>query len=170
MDFIIYINNIKREIIWGIKKSRTLEQKDINLIHNLLNNMPTIFAKILNNEIPFYKIHENDNFLAFLDAFPIAKGHTLVIPKLAVDNFWDMNAEGLEKILKFAQPIAKAIEKYTACKKCALAVVGLEIAHAHLHLLPVNAVNELNFNQKKQQLSSTEMEQIQYELNKLILK
>lgn len=130
--------------------------------------MPTIFAKILRAEVPVYKICENDDFLAFLDAFPIAPAHTLVIPKQAVDNFWDMSSSELSAILNFARPIAKAIEKYTGCQKCGSAVVGLEVAHAHLHLVPVNEVKDLDFTQSKLRLSPQEMQQIQQDLQKLL--
>lgn len=132
--------------------------------------MATVFAKILRAEIPVYKIQEDENFLAFLDAFPIAKAHTLVIPKLAVDNFWDMDLELLSKILQFAKPIAKAIEQYTDCQKCGSAVVGLEVAHAHLHLVPINAVKDLNFNQPKLSLNHSEMQQIQQDIQQLLPK
>lgn len=130
--------------------------------------MPTVFAKILRAEIPAYKICENQDFLAFLDAFPIARAHVLVIPKQATDNFWDINTQLLSKILPFAQPIAKAIQTYTGCTKCASAVVGLEIAHAHLHLVPINHIQDLDFTRPKLQLSATEMQEIQQQLQQLI--
>lgn len=122
--------------------------------------MPTIFSKIIRGEIPAYTIKEDDRFLAFLDIAPVQKGHTLVIPKKPIDNFWDMDTSLLQAILLFSQPIARAIEKSFQCKKCGLSVVGLEVAHAHLHLIPVNNTQDIGFN-NKQILSKEEMASIQ---------
>ena len=109
----------------------------------------TIFSKIINGEIPSFKIAENEKFYAFLDINPLVEGHTLVIPKLEVDKFLDMPDDYLKEILLFAKPIATAIEKSFPCNRCGLSVVGLEVPHAHLHLIPLNTMNDINFTRKK---------------------
>lgn len=109
----------------------------------------TIFSKIIAGEIPSYKIAENDRFFAFLDIFPLREGHTLVVPKIEVDNFFDMPDTYLEHLLVFARPIAKAIEAAFPCNRCGLSVVGLEVPHAHLHLIPINSADDLNFTRGK---------------------
>lgn len=121
----------------------------------------TIFSKIIAGEIPSYKIAEDESFYAFLDIFPLVKGHVLVIPKIEVDKFFDMNDQYLSQILLFAKPIAKAIEKVIDCNRCALSVVGLEVPHAHLHLLPINSINDTNFTKEKLKLSVDEFAEIQ---------
>jgi histidine triad (HIT) family protein len=105
----------------------------------------TIFSKIIAGEIPSYRIAENDRFYAFLDIFPLREGHTLVVPKIEVDKFFDLPDEYLGEMLLFAKPIARAIERAFACNRCGLAVVGLEVPHAHLHLVPIDDVDDLNF-------------------------
>lgn len=109
----------------------------------------TIFSKIIAGEIPSYRIAENEKFFAFLDIFPLREGHVLVIPKVEVDNFFDVPDEYLSEMLVFAKPIAKAIEKAFSCNRCGISVVGLEVPHAHMHLVPINSVNDLNFTQSK---------------------
>ena len=121
----------------------------------------TIFSKIINQEIPSYKIAEDDYFYAFLDIAPLVKGHVLVIPKVEVDKVFDLDDSYLSKILVFAKPIAKAIEQTMDCKRCALSVVGLEVPHAHLHLLPINEMDDTNFTRGKLQIADTEMKEIQ---------
>lgn len=121
----------------------------------------TIFSKIIAGEIPSYKIAEDENFYAFLDIFPLVKGHVLVIPKVEVDKFFDMDDQYLSRILLFAKPIAKAIEKVIDCNRCALSVVGLEVPHAHLHLLPINSIDDTNFTRGKLKLPDDELKQIQ---------
>lgn len=116
----------------------------------------TIFNKIIKGEIPSFKIAENEKFYAFLDINPLAEGHTLVIPKLEVDKFLDMPDEYLKEILLFARPIAAAIERSFPCNRCGLSVVGLEIPHAHMHLIPINNMDDINFTRKK--LSPTQEE------------
>lgn len=116
----------------------------------------TIFSKIIKGEIPSFKIDENEKFYAFLDINPLAEGHTLVIPKLEVDKFLDMPDEYLKEILLFARPIAAAIERSFPCNRCGLSVVGLEIPHAHMHLIPINNMDDINFTRKK--LSPTQEE------------
>ena len=121
----------------------------------------TIFSKIIAGEIPGYKIAENDKFYAFLDAFPLREGHTLVVPKIEVDNMFDLPEEYLSELLVFARPIAKAIEKAYDCNRCGISVVGLEVPHAHVHLIPVNTANDLNFNQSKIKITPAELKKSQ---------
>ncbi len=121
----------------------------------------TIFSKIIAGEIPSYKIVENDKFFAFLDIFPLREGHTLVVPKTEVDNMFDLPEEYLKEMLVFARPIAKAIEKSFNCNRCGIEVIGLEVPHAHLHLVPINSANDLNFTREKLKLSPEEMKKIQ---------
>ena len=109
----------------------------------------TIFSKIIAGEIPSYKIAENEKFFAFLDIFPLVEGHTLVIPKIEVDKFFDVPDEYLSEMLVFAKPIAHAIEKSFKCNRCGISVIGLEVPHAHLHLVPINGMNDLNFTRGK---------------------
>ncbi len=121
----------------------------------------TIFSKIIAGEIPSYRIAENERFFAFLDIFPLREGHVLVIPKTEVDNLFDLPDEYLREILLFAQPIAKAIEKAFSCNRCGISVVGLEVPHAHVHLIPINNVNDLNFNQPKPRASEEQLKKVQ---------
>lgn len=121
----------------------------------------TIFSKIIAGEIPSYKIAENEHFFAFLDIFPLVKGHVLVVPKTATDQFFDLTDDYLSEILLFAKPIAKAIEKSFPCNRCGISVIGLEVPHAHLHLLPVNNANDINFTRNKLKLSDIELKEIQ---------
>jgi histidine triad (HIT) family protein len=121
----------------------------------------TIFSKIIAGEIPSYRIAESEKFFAFLDIAPLRKGHTLVVPKKEVDNLFDLPAEYLGEMLVFAQPIAKAIEKSFDCNRCGISVIGLEVPHAHVHLIPINSANDLNFNQAKFKLSAEEFKKIQ---------
>jgi histidine triad (HIT) family protein len=121
----------------------------------------TIFSKIIAGKIPGYKIAENDKFYAFLDIFPLRKGHTLVVPKTETDKLFDLPDEYLKEMLLFARPIAKAIEKSFKCNRCGITVIGLEVPHAHMHLIPINNANDLNFNQDKLKLSEDEMKKIQ---------
>lgn len=109
----------------------------------------TIFTKIINGEIPSFKIAENEKFYAFLDINPLVEGHTLVIPKMEVDKFFDMPENYLTEILVFAKPIAAAIEKAFRCNRCGISVVGIEVPHAHMHLVPLNGADDLNFTRKK---------------------
>lgn len=121
----------------------------------------TIFSKIIAGEIPCYKIAENEQFFAFLDIFPLVKGHVLVIPKIETDHFFDLSPEILSGMMVFAQPIAKAIEKVFPCNRCGISVVGLEVPHAHMHLIPINSADDLNFTRVKLQLSKEEFIQVQ---------
>lgn len=121
----------------------------------------TIFSKIIAGEIPSYKIAESDKFFAFLDIFPLREGHVLVVPKSETDNFFDLPAEYLSELLIFAQPIAKAIEKSFDCNRCGISVIGLEVPHAHLHLIPIKSANDLNFTQPKMKLTEERLKEIQ---------
>ena len=123
--------------------------------------MASIFTKIIQGEIPCYKIAEDENFIAFLDITPIARGHVLVVPKQECDKIFDVNLEILSKWLVFAQPIAKAIEKTFPCKRCGISVIGLEVPHAHMHLVPINSADDLNFTRKKLTLTTEGMKEIQ---------
>jgi len=124
----------------------------------------TIFSKIIAGEIPSYKIAENDQFFAFLDIFPLREGHTLVVPKIEVDNFFDVPDSYLADLLLFAKPIAKAIEAAFPCNRCGLSVVGLEVPHAHLHLIPINSADDLNFTRGKLKLSPEQLKKSQEKL------
>ena len=121
----------------------------------------TIFSKIIAGEIPSYKIAENEQFFAFLDIFPLREGHVLVVPKTETDNFFDLPEVYLKELLLFAQPIAKAIEKSFDCNRCGISVIGLEVPHAHLHLIPINTANDLNFTQPKLKVAEERMKEIQ---------
>ena len=117
----------------------------------------TIFSKIIAGEIPSYRIAENEKFFSFLDINPLVEGHTLVIPKIEIDNFFDMPGDYLQEILLFATPIAKAIEKSFRCNRCGISVVGLEVPHAHIHLVPINKADDLNFTRRKLNPSKEEL-------------
>ncbi len=123
--------------------------------------MASIFTKIIQGEIPAYKILEDDNFLAFLDVFPIAKGHSLVIPKAEVDNIFDLEDTELAQLHIFSKKVAKAIEKSFDCKKVGVSVIGLEVPHAHIHLIPMNSVSDMNFAKEKLAFQADEMKEIQ---------
>ena len=111
--------------------------------------MATVFTKIINGEIPCFKIAESENFLSFLDINPLKEGHTLVIPKKEIDNIFDLEDDLLAEMHVFAKQVAKAIEKSFDCRKVGMAVVGLEVPHAHIHLIPIDEVAEMNFDQEK---------------------
>jgi histidine triad (HIT) family protein len=121
----------------------------------------TIFSKIIAREIPCYKIKENENFIAFLDVFPLVKGHVLVVPKIEVDKMFDLPENYLQEIFLFAKPIAAAIEKSFDCRRCGISVIGLEVPHAHMHLVPMNSADDLNFTREKLKVSEVEMKEIQ---------
>lgn len=121
----------------------------------------TIFSRIIAGEIPSYRIAENELFYAFLDIFPLREGHVLVVPKTETDRFFDLEEKYLSALLLFAQPIAKAIEKSFDCNRCGISVIGLEVPHAHLHLIPINEADDLNFTQPKLKLSADELKAIQ---------
>lgn len=125
----------------------------------------TIFSRIIAGEIPSYKIAEDEYFYAFLDIFPLVEGHVLVVPKVETDKFFDLGEEYLSRMLVFAKPIAQAIERAFPCNRCGLSVIGLEVPHAHLHLLPINGSDDLNFTRPKLPTTSERLQIVQ----KLIL-
>ena len=126
--------------------------------------MASIFSKIIAGEIPCYKIAENEHFFAFLDIFPLREGHVLVVPKTEVDKFFDVDDQLLSEWLVFAKPIAKAIEKAFNCVRCGISVIGLEVPHAHMHLVPINSSNDLNFTNGKLKLTEQQLKEIQQKI------
>ncbi|MFL9835088.1 HIT family protein [Chryseobacterium terrae] len=123
--------------------------------------MSSIFTKIINGEIPAYKIAEDENFVAFLDAMPLVKGHTLVIPKKEVDLIFDMESEEYKNLWVFAQTVAKKVKNAIPCIRVGVAVVGLEVPHAHIHLIPLNKMEDMNFRNERLKLSAEEYSEIQ---------
>lgn len=121
----------------------------------------TLFSRIIAGEIPSYAVAENEHFFAFLDIFPLVEGHVLVVPKIEVDKFFDLPGDYLSGILRFAQPIAKAIERTFPCNRCGISVVGLEVPHAHLHLIPINSADDLNFTRGKLSVAPEELRRAQ---------
>lgn len=119
--------------------------------------MSTLFTKIIQGEIPCHKIAENDHFLAFLDIMPLKEGHVLVIPKQEVDYIFDLPADTLGELMKFAQSIAPAIKKACPCKRLGVTVIGLEVPHAHVHLIPMNSMSDVNFANPKLRPSQEEL-------------
>ncbi len=122
--------------------------------------MATIFTKIVKGEIPSYKIFEDERFYAFLDINPMAKGHTLVIPKKEVDYLFDIDDEMLKEMIVLSKKIAKAIEKAIECNRVGVMVVGLEVPHAHIHLIPIQNEGDMNLSNKRLELSKQEFEKI----------
>lgn len=124
----------------------------------------SIFTKIIKGEIPAYKVKEDELFLAFLDVFPLREGHVLVVPKMEVNNLFDLPADHLAAFLPFAQSVAKAIEKAFRCNRCGITVIGLEVPHAHMHLIPINSANDLNFTQPKLKVSEAQLKEAQQKI------
>jgi histidine triad (HIT) family protein len=122
--------------------------------------MTTIFSKIIQGEIPSHKIAEDENYLAFLDINPLAIGHTLVIPKKEIDYIFELEDDLLSGMHLFTKRVAKAIEKVVPCKRIGIAVLGLEVPHAHIHLIPINRIDDINFARPKLQLSNDELSEI----------
>lgn len=122
--------------------------------------MPSIFTKIINREIPCYRIAEDDRFIAFLDINPLSVGHTLIVPKKEVDYFFDVDDESLAAMMVFSKKVAAAIRKTTKCSRVGVAVIGFEVPHAHLHLVPMNGMGDINFANPKLKLSKEEFERI----------
>jgi len=123
--------------------------------------MSTIFSKIIHGEIPSYKVAEDEKYFAFLDINPLAKGHTLVVPKKEVDYIFDLDPETYEGLFLFTRKVAKAIQKHIACKRLGIVVYGLDVPHAHIHLIPLHGSgNEIDFSKSKLKLSKEEFEQI----------
>jgi histidine triad (HIT) family protein len=144
---------------WGLIKS--LLSRGLSGFKSKFFGGMTIFSKIIAGEIPSYKIAENEKFFAFLDIFPLRQGHVLVVPKIEIDNLFDLPKDYLQEMLVFAQPIAKAIEKSFECNRCGVTVIGLEVPHAHVHLIPINSSNDLNFTQHKAKASDEILKKVQ---------
>lgn len=130
--------------------------------------MASIFSRIVAGEIPAYKIAENEQFLAFLDIQPQVPGHTLVIPKKEIDSLWDLDAELLGNILLFARPIAKALEKAFDCERCGLSVVGLDVPHAHVHLLPIQSAKDMHLTGGSETAKVLSLEEVQQRILKAL--
>ncbi len=122
--------------------------------------MSSIFTKIVNNEFPSFKVYEDDSFLAFLDAFPLAFGHVLVIPKNDTDYIFDLESEEYLSLWSLSKKIAKAMDKVIVCERIGVAVIGLEVPHAHIHLVPINGVSDINFEKPKKEFSNDKMQEI----------
>jgi histidine triad (HIT) family protein len=122
--------------------------------------MSSIFTKIINGDIPSYKIAEDENCIAFLDAFPLKRGHILVVPKKEVDYIFDLDSKTYDQLMAFSKTVAVALKKTISCKRIGLTVVGLEVPHAHIHLIPINSVNDMNFANEKLKLTSDEFSDI----------
>lgn len=120
--------------------------------------MATLFTRIVNGEIPCYKVHENENFLAFFDISPLQHGHTLVIPKIEIDYIFDMDDVSISEMMVFAKETSVKLKKAFPCKKIGVAVVGLEVPHAHIHLIPINSVSDMNFSGNKLNLTKEDLE------------
>ncbi len=123
--------------------------------------MAGIFSRIIAGEIPCFKIAENELFFAFLDIAPMCEGHVLIVPKIEIDKFFDLSDDVLACWFLFAKPIAIAIEKSFPCNRCGISVVGLEVPHAHMHLIPINSADDLNFTRPKLKLAPERLQQIQ---------
>ena len=130
--------------------------------------MASIFTKIVNGEIPAYKIAENDKFLAFLDVSPVSKGHTLVIPKKEVNRIWDLDKETYTELMAYAYDIAAALEKAIPCNRVGIAVMGLEVPHAHVHLVPMNSLSDMDFTKERPSFTEEEMESIRANISNKI--
>ena len=130
--------------------------------------MASIFTKIVNGDIPSYKIAEDENYYAFLDINPLAKGHTLVIPKKEVDYIFDIEEELYKGLFAFARKVAPAIEKVIPCKRIGLTVIGLEVPHAHIHLIPINSIYDMDFKQPKLKLEDAEFKAIAENIRKAL--
>lgn len=127
--------------------------------------MATLFSKIIAGEIPCHKIEENEKFLAFLDISPLVKGHTLVVPKTETDYIFDLSNEDLSEILVFSKKVAAKLKRSIDCKRIGVAVIGLEVPHAHVHLVPINNADDLNFTRPKLNLTQTELAEIAAKIN-----
>lgn len=130
--------------------------------------MPSIFSKIVRNEIPSYKVYENENFLAFLDINPLKKGHTLVIPKKEVDYIFDLKSKEYQELWNFAKLVAKGMKRVIKCERISIVVMGLEVPHAHIHLIPLDNMQDIDFSQPKLNLSTDQMNKIASLINSAI--
>jgi histidine triad (HIT) family protein len=145
----------------------SLRSRIFRVLLALKNKLPgnmTIFSKIIAGQIPSYKIAENEKFFAFLDIFPLVEGHVLVVPKIEVDKIFDVPDEYLSEMLVFAKPIAKAIERSFPCDRCGISVIGLEVPHAHMHLIPINNMDDLNFTRGKIKVSEEQLKAAQQKI------
>ncbi len=131
--------------------------------------MASIFSKIINREIPGYIVAEDDNNIGILDINPLVKGHTLVIPKNEVDYYYDLSETEYESLNRFSKKLAKAIESVIPCQRIGVAVVGLEVPHTHIHLIPLNSMGDINFSRPKLKLSDEEFTDISEKINKAFL-
>ena len=122
--------------------------------------MPSIFSKIVSKEIPSFKVYEDDNFLAFLDINPLKKGHTLVIPKKETDYIFDIKSQEYKDLWVFAKLVAKGMKKVIDCERISIVVMGLEVPHAHIHLIPLNNIQDIDFSQPKLKILDQEMQEI----------
>ena len=127
--------------------------------------MASLFTKIIEGEIPCYKVAETDQYLAFLDINPLAKGHSLAIPKKEIDYLFDLDDDLLSGLMVFSKKVAKAIESCVECERIGVAVIGLEVPHAHIHLIPINQIDDINFNKPRVQLSDDEFAEIARQIN-----
>jgi histidine triad (HIT) family protein len=118
--------------------------------------MASVFTRIIQGEIPCHKIAENEKFIAFLDITPVAKGHTLVVPKMEVDHFFDMNSDLLAEINLFAKDVAAKLQRTIPCRRIGVAIIGLEVPHAHVHLIPLNTMADINFSAERLKMSHEE--------------
>lgn len=130
--------------------------------------MPSIFSRIIAGEIPSYKLAEDDNFIAFLDISPLVLGHALVVPKQEIDYIFDIDDDVLAAMLPFARKVGLAIEKVVPCERIGMAVVGLEVPHAHLHLVPLNQMSDLDFRKERVSVSPEDMKQLALEISQFI--
>lgn len=130
--------------------------------------MSSIFSKIVSNEIPSYKVYENENFLAFLDINPLKKGHTLVIPKIEVDYIFDLKSKEYQELWNFAKLVAEGMKRVIKCERISIVVMGLEVPHAHIHLIPLDSMQDIDFSQPKLNLSSDQMNKIASLINSAI--
>ena len=130
--------------------------------------METIFTKIIKGEIPCYKIAENDQFISFLDISPLAKGHALVVPKIQNDYIFDLDDKTLSELFLFAKKVAKGIKKVIPCKRIGIAVIGLDVPHTHIHLIPINKIDEMNFSGKRKAFNKEEFTEIASDISKAI--
>lgn len=130
--------------------------------------MPSIFTRIINGELPCHKVAETEDYLAFLDINPLVKGHTLVIPKAEVDYIFDLDEERLSGLMLFAQKVAKGIKVAVACNRVGVSVIGLEVPHAHIHLIPINVMNDMNFANKKLKITTESLEETAAQINRFI--
>lgn len=134
-----------------------------------IQTMASIFTKIIQGEIPSYKVAESKDFYAFLDINPLAKGHTLVVPKKEVDYIFDLDETNYKELFGFAKKVASAIDKTIPCKRVGIIVFGLDVPHAHIHLIPINQASDMNFNSPKLKLTSDEMNGIADKISKSFL-